>query len=105
MKYLLILLFLLLPPTSSMAVGLKEPVYPPYCWVQPPNNELWYPCDSKEGQDANCLQLMELAMRAIDGHLNNVTDDKELSKSMKLWERAKTTCWPELRDTQPQHYH
>lgn len=91
----------LLFPYLSFAEGLKEPVYPPYCWVQIQNSDLWYPCDSKEAQDANCLLLMETAMTAVDQD-NHWRDN---SKTMKLWERAKNTCWSTLKDNQPQHYH
>lgn len=36
----IILTILILLPVSVIAHGLKEPVYPPYCWVQPPGSDL-----------------------------------------------------------------
>jgi hypothetical protein len=94
--------------------GLKDPVYPPYCWVQPPGSELWYPCDSPEAADVNCLHLMELAMKALDPfvpsleHANMlpILDDPDRYQSLlKLWTRVKETCWSDLKDAQPKHFH
>jgi len=113
-----IALGLILCGTGHAAVypvdGLKEPVYPPYCWVQLPNSELWYPCDSKEVREQNCLRLMERAMKAIDPfvpsleHANMlpIMDDPEQYQNLlKLWNRVKQECWSELKDAPSQHYH
>lgn len=85
------------------AHGLSEPVYPPYCWVQAPGNTLWYPCDAPEVKIEECRNLMELAMKSVDGSAlgPNLQEDKVV----KLWERAKQTCWSEFKDIQPKHYH
>lgn len=90
----------------SWAAGQKEPTYPPYCWAQPPQSDLWYPCDSQELKDANCLNLMETAMKAVDPYLDMMTlpeDTRE--RVLKLWGRAKNECWSDLKNLQPQHYH
>jgi hypothetical protein len=35
--------------------GVKEPVYPPdgpiNCWIQPPHDDLWYPCPTPSAED------------------------------------------------------
>ena len=36
---------------SELQGGVLEPTYPPYCWVQPPNSELWYPCGQKSDEE------------------------------------------------------
>jgi hypothetical protein len=97
------------------AEGLKEPVYPPYCWVQPPGSELWYQCDSEEAKDKACLNLMEQAMKAVNPYVPSVEFLKALpilqedrataGRILRLWDRAKNSCWPELRDALPQHFH
>lgn len=37
--------------THNMTGGVKEPLYPPEsntnCWVQPTEDELWYPCQER----------------------------------------------------------
>lgn len=32
-----------LPPGCVLKGGVEEPYYPPYVWVQPPGETLWYP--------------------------------------------------------------
>jgi hypothetical protein len=93
--------------------GVLEPVYPPYCWAQPAGSTLWYPCDSQELKDANCLSLMETAMKEIDpyvtalsaGDLSLLDGTERMTKTLKVWDRAKNGCWSDLKDLQPQHYH
>lgn len=90
----------------TKAEGLKEPVYPPYCYVQPPDSDLWYPCDSPEAKMADCNKLMETAMRAVDPYLDNMSlPENPRDKVLKVWDRAKNSCWSDLKDLQPQHYH
>lgn len=31
-------------PPCQLKGGVIEPFYPPYCWVSPPGDTLWYPC-------------------------------------------------------------
>ena len=83
--------------------GLKEPVYPPYCWVQPANQELWYPCATEEAKAANCLSLMETAMKAVDSTITS--QEPVTTQALKVWDRTKNECWSDLKDNQPQHYH
>ena len=95
--------------------GVKEPTYPPYCWVQPPGGVLWYPCDSEDAKLADCVNLMELAMKAVDPYVPSIAllkampildEGKEKGgQILKLWDRAKNSCWSDLKDARPQHYH
>jgi hypothetical protein len=94
----LLILTVLLLVTHAHAAGLKEPVYPPYCWVQPTGQDLWYTCDSEEAKDKACLNLMESAMKARE-------QEPITEQTQKLWDRAKNFCWSDLKDKQPQHYH
>ena len=108
MKFLLLSFFLVLFTTPTWAHGLKEPVYPPYCYVQPPGSELWYECGSEEAQMIDCLKLMELAMKAIDPYIKDFTlldNEEKVRRDLKLWDRAKNSCWSDLKNLQPQHYH
>ncbi len=113
--WLLCLAFLLLA-SSALAHGTKDPNYDESpCWVQPPGDELWYPCDSEGAKQSACRNLMEQAMRAVDPYVPSVEmlkampilqeDRKKAGYILKIWDRAKNECWPELRDAQPQHYH
>jgi len=95
--------------TTTPIHGLKEPVYPPYCWVQPPGSDLWYECNSDGAKLAECANLMELAMKGVDPFIQDpsrkTTKEEEL-RIKKVWERAKNTCWTELRNApENQHYH
>jgi len=102
----MLILSIVLYTTISYAEGLKEPVYPPYCWVQPPDSELWYPCNSEESKDVNCLHLMETAMKAVDPYIDSMSLPEDIrERILKLWDRAKNSCWSDLKDEQPQHYH
>jgi hypothetical protein len=49
---------------------------------------------------------MEQAMKAVDPYLDNMSlpEDKR-ARVLKLWDRAKNSCWSDLKDLQPQHYH
>jgi hypothetical protein len=91
------------------AHGLKEPVYPPYCWVQPTGSELWYTCDSEEANMAQCLNLMEAAMKNVDPFVqdpNKSTTAEETTRIKKQWERTKLECWSELKNKpENKHYH
>ena len=98
-----VVLSITLQSLVTYAGGLVEPTYPPYCWVQPPDGTLWYPCDDPEVKLLECLNLMELAMKALDG--SALGPSLQEDKVFKLWERAKQTCWSDLKDTQPKHYH
>jgi len=100
---LLLTLFIVGLALPCWAEGVKEPTYPPYCWVQPPGTDLWYPCDSGDAKLADCVHLMELAMKALDG--SALGPSLQEDKVFKLWERAKNSCWSDLKDLQPQHYH
>lgn len=69
MKHILLLFLLVLVVGCSMPTlvpshthkphgltgGVQEPVYPPdgpiNCWVQPPHEELWYPCQQKSDEE------------------------------------------------------
>jgi len=73
------------------------------CWVQPPDNPLWYPCASEAVKDKECLNLMELAMKAVEADIKDGNKPKE--STIKLWQRAKSTCWTEFKDLQEKHYH
>lgn len=106
---------LILIAATSWPHGLKEPTYPPYCWVQPPGSKLWYECGSEEAQMIDCLKLMESAMKAVDPYVPSVEElkampilqeeRKKATHILKLWDRAKNFCWSDLKDLQPQHYH
>ena len=107
--YILLLAFLLsacsatLPPQYVMG-GLKDTnmeITP--CWVQPANSELWYPCDAEAVKDKECLNLMELAMKSVEEDI--LGGNKPTDKTVKLWQRAKHTCWSDLKDLQEKHYH
>lgn len=97
--------------TVLPTVGQKEPIYPPYCWLQPTGASLWYPCGSEEALDKACLNLMELAMKAFEEDLNashpidSKLSDRVQESTIKLWNRAKATCWSDLKDSQEKHYH
>jgi hypothetical protein len=97
----------LLAAAPVWAGGVKEPnMDSQFCWVQPPGSALWYPCDSEEAKIADCLNLMELAMKAVDPYLDNMSlPEKERERVLKRWERAKNSCWSDLKDKQIQHYH
>ena len=102
-------------PVEYIYGGVKEPIYPPMCWAQPPTSQLWYPCGSEELRVADCVQLMELAMKAVDPYVPTVEQLKAMpilqeeatkgTKIVKLWDRAKNSCWSDLKDAQPKHYH
>lgn len=92
----------------AMAHGVKEPVYPPYCWVQPTGSILWYECGSEEALMVDCLKLMESAMKGVDPFVTDpslTSTQEETVRIKKVWERAKTSCWSDLKDKQTQHYH
>lgn len=38
------------PANFDWSKGRLEPVEPPYCWVQAPKSDLWYPCGHAPGQ-------------------------------------------------------
>lgn len=38
------------PADFDYNLGRLEPVEPPYCWVQAPKSDLWYPCGHAPGQ-------------------------------------------------------
>lgn len=111
MKLLLSFLILFLGLVSYDAgahQGVKEPVYPPYCWVQPNGQELWYPCGSDEAKQADCLALMETAMKAVDPFVQDTDKTRAVEEALpikKVWDRAKNQCWSDLKDRQPQQYH
>lgn len=91
-------------PTQYLMGGLKDTnmdITP--CWVQPANSQLWYPCDSEAVKDKECLNLMELAMKSVEEDI--LTTNKPSDKTVKLWQRAKATCWTEYKDLQEKHYH
>lgn len=86
--------------------GVKEPTYPPYCWNQPSGSDLWYPCDSETLKLANCVYIMELAMKEVDPYLDSMSlPEARREPILKQWDRAKQSCWSDLKDLQPQHYH
>lgn len=98
----------LTPPPSHdeivpLTTGRVDPVYPPYCWIQPPGNPLWYPCNAETVKDKECLNLMELAMKAVEGDIKDGNKPKD--STVHLWNRAKSTCWSDLKDLQEKHYH
>jgi hypothetical protein len=101
MKFLL-MLFLLTPFAPLVyAEGLKEPVYPPYCWAQPAHSDLWYPCGSEEAFNANCVQRMDFAMHKVDPYLG-----KEVPEAiLKSWDRVKHDCWKEYAEERSTHLH
>jgi hypothetical protein len=76
------------------------------CMVQPTGSTKWYPCGSEEAKVVNCVNLMELAMKEVDPYLNSMSlpEDKQV-RVLKLWDRAKNSCWSDLKGLQPQHYH
>ena len=99
----LILMFGLFLPTLAFADGLKEPVYPPYCWIQPTGSTLWYPCGSEEAFNANCVQRMEFAMHQADQF---VTSGSKIPDAvLKSWTRAKHDCWKEYEQERLHHIH
>mgnify|MGYP001610667336 CR=1 FL=1 len=86
--------------------GVEEPTYPPYCWNQPSGSALWYPCGSETLKLANCVYLMELAMKDVDPYLDSMSlPEVKRETVLKLWDRAKNSCWSDLKNLQPQHYH
>lgn len=89
--------------TPVLSIGQSEPIYPPYCWVQPSGSDLWYPCGSEAVKDKECLNLMELAMKAVEADIKDGNTPKD--STVKLWNRAKQTCWSDLKDLQEKHYH
>lgn len=105
-----VLLALGLTTGLGLAHGLKETPLdsPTACWVSPPGSQLWYECGSKDAQDALCLSLLEGAMRSVDPFVADpakTTTPEEASAIKRKWDRAKTECWPEIRDSQPKHFH
>lgn len=75
------------------------------CLVQPSGSTTWYACGSDEAKAADCLNLMETAMKALDPYLDAPLPRDIREKTLKVWERAKNNCWKELRDLQIQHSH
>jgi len=103
MKQLLILGFLVL---AACAAPVSQDNTTEACMVQPTGSTKWYPCGSEESKAANCLNLMELAMKSVDPYLDSMSLPEETrDRTMKLWDRAKNSCWSDLKDLQPQHYH
>ena len=104
MRIVLLCGLLVLAACSSAPV--KEEPAEFNCMVQPTGSEKWYPCGSQEAKDANCLDLMERATKAVDPYLDSMSlPEATREKTLKMWERMKNECWPEVRDALPQHYH
>jgi hypothetical protein len=106
---------LVLTTSLIAAHGLVEPVYPPHCWVQPPGSTLWYECDSDGAKAADCLALMETAMKALDPFVPSLAEmnahpilsaPEQGLRALKVWDRAKNSCWSDLKDRpENKHYH
>ena len=112
MLYIIYIISILLYSTISYAQApstLQQgtPIEESDCMVQPPNSPKWYPCNSQEAQDANCLHLLEKAMKAADPYLlpsataklsDNIADQK-------LWARVKALCWEEYKQDLSKRLH
>lgn len=114
LQVVVVCMMLTLVASLGFAHGLKEPEHPPDCWLQPSGSDLWYPCDSEELKMVECLNLMELAMKALDPFVPSLAEmnahpilnDKERGlRALKAWDRAKKSCWSDLKDLQSKHRH
>lgn len=105
MKGLLLIIVLLLcfTPSGVQADGVKDPVYPPYCWISPTGSNLWYVCGSEEAFNANCVQRMEFAMHQVDQVI--ISGTKPTKEIIDAWNRAKHDCWKDFEQERASHAH
>lgn len=98
---------LLLVDISWAALQEGTPIEESECMVQPANSDEWYPCNSKAAQDANCLFLLEKAMKVADPYLLATSKEKlfENVADQKLWGRVKSLCWSEYKQDLSKRLH